>query len=202
MRASVRAAFALVAVAAVAMGVGACTAPKSTIGSDAPVATTASAAGKESGERGDARGGASGASGTGDAKGAIRVVAASADADALSLIRTKRLEAKAEGRVLVVLASASWCEPCRKLKEEIHAGRLDSRLGKVTLLAFDADADAERLASAGYRFQYIPYAALPGPDGRPAEASEARGQGGGAWREVVTKMEGWQSSSAASGAKE
>ena len=41
----------------------------------------------------------------------IRIVVASQDADALSLVRTERLRAKAEGRVLVVYAGASWCEP-------------------------------------------------------------------------------------------
>lgn len=124
--------------------------------------------------------------------GGVRVVPAAEESDALSLIRTERLKAKAEGRVLVVYASAAWCEPCRKLKEEIHAGRLDDRLARVTLLSFDADKDTDRLGSAGYKFQFIPYVALPGADGHPADSLEARGKGGGAWRELASKLEEWQ----------
>ena len=71
--------------------------------------------------------------------GKIVVLPAAQDSDALSAIRTERLKAKAEGRVLVVYVSATWCDPCKKLKEEIEAGRLDDRYGKTTLLAFDAD---------------------------------------------------------------
>lgn len=125
--------------------------------------------------------------------GGVRVVAASEDTDAPSLIRTARLQAKAEGRLLVVYAGASWCEPCRRFKQEVHAGRLDARLGKITLLAFDADRDAERLASAGYRFQYIPFVALPGPDGKPVDSEQATGKGGGAYLVLVSKLEAWQS---------
>jgi thiol-disulfide isomerase/thioredoxin len=122
----------------------------------------------------------------------IRVVPAPAESDALSLVRTERLRAKAEGRVLVVYAGATWCEPCKRFKEEIHTGRLDGQLPKVTLLAFDADRDTERLASAGYRFEYIPYVALPGADGHPTDTQEARGKGSGAWRELIAKLEAWQ----------
>jgi thiol-disulfide isomerase/thioredoxin len=122
----------------------------------------------------------------------VRVVPASAESDALSLVRTERLRAKAEGRVLVVYAGATWCEPCKRFTEEIHTGRLDGQLPKVTLLAFDADRDTERLASAGYRFEYIPYVALPGADGHPTDTQEARGKGSGAWRELIAKLEAWQ----------
>lgn len=123
----------------------------------------------------------------------IRVIGAAQDSDALSLIRTERLRAKAEGRVLVVYVSATWCEPCKKLKEEIDAGRLDDRYGKTTLLAFDADKDIDRLGSAGYTFKFVPYVALPGADGRPAETQEATGKGANAWRELLGKLDAWQS---------
>lgn len=129
---------------------------------------------------------------TAEAKGRLEVVTASADSDALSLVRTERLEAKADGRVLVVYVSATWCEPCKKLKEEIAAGRLDDRLGRTTLLAFDADKDLDRLASAGYSFQFVPFVALPGPDGRPKDTQQATGKGGTAWRELLGKLEAWQ----------
>lgn len=122
----------------------------------------------------------------------IKVVTAAADGDTLSTIRTARLQAKADGRVLVVYVSATWCEPCRRMKEEIHAGRLDDALGKTTLLAFDADRDADRLASAGYTFSFIPFVALPGADGHPADSLEAKGKGSNAWRELLGTLEDWQ----------
>lgn len=126
------------------------------------------------------------------ARGKLQVVTATQDSDALSLIRTERLKAKAEGRVLIVYVSAMWCEPCKKLKEEILAGRLDERLGKTTLLAFDADKDIDRLGGAGYTFKFVPFVALPGADGRPADTQEATGKGGSAWRELLGKLDAWQ----------
>lgn len=125
--------------------------------------------------------------------GKIQVVPAAQDSDALSAIRTERLKAKADGRVLVVYVSATWCEPCKKLKEEIEAGRLDNRYGKTTLLAFDADKDVDRLGAAGYTFKFVPYVALPGADGRPAESQEATGHGKDAWKELLGNLDAWQS---------
>jgi thiol-disulfide isomerase/thioredoxin len=125
-------------------------------------------------------------------KGRIRLVTAEQDSDALSLIRTERLKAKADGRVLVVYVSATWCEPCKKMKEEIDAGRLDDRYGKTTLLAFDADKDIDRLGAAGYTFKFVPYVALPGSDGKPAETQEAVGKGATAWKELLGKLDAWQ----------
>jgi thiol-disulfide isomerase/thioredoxin len=125
-------------------------------------------------------------------RGKLQVLAATADSDALSAIRTERLKAKAEGRVLVVYVSATWCEPCKRLKEEIAAGRLDDRLGKTTLLAFDADKDVDRLRSAGYSFEFVPFVALPGADGHPADTQQATGKGGSAWRELLDKLDAWQ----------
>jgi len=128
----------------------------------------------------------------GKPKGHVKVEVASQDSDALSLIRTKRLEAKAQDRVLVVYVSATWCEPCKKLKAELESGRLDDQLGTVTLLAFDADKDIDRLGSAGYTFKFVPFVALPGADGRPVDTQEATGKGSGAWRELLGKLEAWQ----------
>ncbi len=123
---------------------------------------------------------------------AVRVVNASQDTDALTLVRTERLKAKAEGRVLVVYAGASWCEPCKRFKDQVHTGRLDEKLPHVTLLAFDADRDTERLAAAGYRFSFIPFVALPGADGHPTDTQEARGKGSNAWTELLAKLEAWE----------
>lgn len=122
----------------------------------------------------------------------VKIVEAAQDSDALSLVRTKRLEAKAEGRVLVVYVSATWCEPCKRLKAELESGRLDERLAKVTLLAFDADRDGDRLGAAGYSYRFVPYVALPGADGHPADSQQATGKGGEAWRELLGKLDTWQ----------
>jgi thiol-disulfide isomerase/thioredoxin len=120
------------------------------------------------------------------------VLHASQDSDALSLIRTKRLEAKADNRVLVVYVGATWCPPCKKFKEEIASGRLDQRLSKTTLLEFDVDKDGDRLAAAGYTFKFVPFVALPGADGHPAETQEATGKGSNAWTELMGKLDSWQ----------
>lgn len=117
---------------------------------------------------------------------------AEADRDAISAIRSARLQAKAEGRVLVVFVSATWCPPCKKMKSEIDAGHLDARLGKTTLLAFDADRDEARLKAAGYAFKYVPFVALPGADGQPADSQQATGEGKEAWKELLAKLDAWQ----------
>lgn len=132
------------------------------------------------------------ASSTPGAHGHVVVTPAAADSDAISTIRVARLQAKAEGRVLVVYVSATWCDPCKKLKAEIEAGHLDDRLGKTTLLAFDADKDGERLLAAGYQFRFVPFVALPGPDGHPADSQQATGGGKDAWKELLGKLDAWQ----------
>jgi hypothetical protein len=122
----------------------------------------------------------------------VRIVVAGQDSDALSVVRTERLRAKAEGRVLVVYAGAAWCEPCKRFKHAIQTGVLDDKLAKTTLLVFDADRDTERLASAGYKFQFIPFVGLPGADGHPTDTAEARAKGSESWRELIAKLETWQ----------
>jgi thiol-disulfide isomerase/thioredoxin len=122
----------------------------------------------------------------------VRIIPAALDTDALSLVRTKRLEAKAEARLLVVYVGATWCEPCKKFKAELESGRLDDRLGRVTLLAFDADKDVDRLGSAGYTFNFVPFVALPGADGHPSDSQQATGKGAQAWRELLGKLDSWQ----------
>lgn len=126
------------------------------------------------------------------AENGIRVVMATQDTDALSLVRTERLRAKAEGRVLVVYAGAGWCEPCKRFKNAVQTGALDDKLAKTTLLVFDADRDGERLGSAGYTFKFIPYVGLPGNDGHPTDSAEARSKGSEAWRDLIAKLQTWQ----------
>ncbi len=125
------------------------------------------------------------------ASSAVRLDPAPADGDAASLIRTRRLQAKSEGRVLVIYVSATWCAPCTQFKKELASGRLDARLAKVTLLGFDADQDGERLVAAGYSWHAIPFVALPGPDGRPTDSIEAKGGSGSAWKELLGKLDTW-----------
>ena len=60
------------------------------------------------------------------------------------------------------------------------------------LLAFDADRDADRLSGGGYAFKFIPYVALPGADGHVSDSQEAKGHGKDAWRELLTKLDDWQ----------
>ena len=122
----------------------------------------------------------------------VRIVTAGQDSDALSVVRTERLRAKAEGRILVVYAGAGWCEPCKRFKHAVETGALDDTLAKTTLLVFDADRDTERLLSAGYKFQFIPYVGLPGADGHPIDSAEARAKGSESWRELIATLEAWQ----------
>lgn len=122
----------------------------------------------------------------------IMVVQAPQDTDAVSAIRTARLQAKADGRVLVVFVTATWCSPCKRMKSEIDAGNLDARFGKTTLFAFDADRDQDRLKAAGYTYKFVPFVALPGADGSPADSQQATGEGSNAWRELLGKLDAWQ----------
>ena len=77
--------------------------------------------------------------------------------------------AKAEGRVLVVYAGATWCEPCKRFKAPMQTGRLDDKLAKTTLLVFDADRDTDRLARGGLHVPVHPVRGLPGADGHPTD---------------------------------
>ena len=60
----------------------------------------------------------------------------------------------------------------------------------MDLLGFDADHDAERLASAGYVSRLIPLFALPGPDGR-ASGKQVEGgiKGEGAVGFIAPRLE-------------
>lgn len=97
----------------------------------------------------------------------LRFLGAPADAELGAFLRTERLRAKGEGRLLVLYAGAPWCPPCRRFHAAAHEGALDASLGRVTLVELDADKDAERLAGLGYVFKNIPYFAVPGETGRP-----------------------------------
>ena len=100
-----------------------------------------------------------------DGPGKLRIVRPPPDAEVTSFVRTERLRAKADGRVLVVYAGAKWCDPCKHFHALAYGGKLDARLSRMELLEFDVDADTERLAGAGYKYRFIPYFALAGADG-------------------------------------
>ena len=180
-------------VLAIALIAGACN-PSPKISQDAPTTPGGSGTGKNANANASANANATAnASATAKAEAeGVRVVVAGQDGDALSVVRTERLKAKAEGRVLVVYAGAAWCEPCKRFKNAIQTGSLDQKLAKTTLLVFDADRDTDRLAAAGYKFSFIPYVALPGTDGHPTDSAEARSKGSESWRELISKLEAWQ----------
>ncbi len=125
----------------------------------------------------------------------LRVIEAPGDVDAASLIRTERLRAKAEGKALVVYVGATWCDPCRKFHELTQSGSIDAELARITLLHFDADRDADRLAAAGYRYKFIPFFALAGADGGFTAQYETKGDGSkDTMRSIVRALAAWQPS--------
>jgi thiol-disulfide isomerase/thioredoxin len=65
-----------------------------------------------------------------------------------------------------VYVGAGWCEPCQRFHRAAESGELDALFPSLTMLEFDLDRDAQRLAAAGYSSKYIPLFALPTPDGK------------------------------------
>jgi thiol-disulfide isomerase/thioredoxin len=82
-----------------------------------------------------------------------------------SIVTDAIAKASAEKRKVVVYVGAPWCEPCQRFHRAAENGDLDAIFPDLTLVEFDHDRDAERLAAAGYVSKYIPLFALPGPDG-------------------------------------
>lgn len=119
----------------------------------------------------------------------LRMLEASPEDDVISLIRARRLAARAEGRVLVVYAGATWCEPCKRFRAGA-VQRASGSFAKIDLLVFDADRDRDRLAAAGYVLTQVPFAALPGGDGAPAEKASAPERPAG-YGELLARVEGW-----------
>jgi thiol-disulfide isomerase/thioredoxin len=86
--------------------------------------------------------------------------------DASSSIHEALAAASAEGRTLLVYVGATWCEPCQRFHHAVEQGELDAAFPRLSVLAFDADRDAEPLAAAGYFSRLIPLFAIPKGDGR------------------------------------
>jgi hypothetical protein len=120
----------------------------------------------------------------------LRVIKPPPDAELASFLRTERLRAKAESRVLVVYAGAKWCDPCKHFHALIDAGRLDAALARTTLVELDVDQDTERLSAAGYKYRFIPYFAVAGADGHPEKEMQVTGKDVG--DDTITQLIAWQ----------
>jgi hypothetical protein len=86
--------------------------------------------------------------------------------DVEPIITSELAQAMAAQDSLLVYVGASWCEPCQHFHDAAAAGKLDSELGGLRLLGFDADRDSEALEAAGYHSNLIPLFAVPRIDGK------------------------------------
>jgi hypothetical protein len=104
-------------------------------------------------------------------------------------VQDQETKLRARGRTVLVYEGATWCEPCQRFHEAARSGKLDGALADLTLLEFDADRDAERLAMAGYMSNLIPLFAAPGSDGR-ASGKQIEGgiKGNGSVDELVGRL--------------
>ena len=97
--------------------------------------------------------------------GHVELVEAAPEGEVEAIVRDALAKARTGKRKLVVYVGATWCEPCQRFHAAAARGELDAAFPDLTLLAFDATRDGERLASAGYVSQFIPAFTLPSPDG-------------------------------------
>lgn len=124
---------------------------------------------------------------------AIARVRAPEDVELTSWLRAERLRAKAEGRALVVFVAAGWCPPCKRVKAALGAGTDGYAGAPVRLVELDADADAARLAAAGYASASVPALARVEPHGGPGarwEAPDDKTEAGivAAWRDALARV--------------
>jgi thiol-disulfide isomerase/thioredoxin len=129
------------------------------------------------------------ASGRAAPAGHVVLVDAPADGPVDALVRNAASAAAREKRRLLVYAGATWCEPCQRFHQAAAAGSLDATFPDLTMLVFDMDRDAERLAAAGYVSKYIPLFALPAADGT-ASGKQVEGgiKGEGAVGYIVPRL--------------
>jgi thiol-disulfide isomerase/thioredoxin len=122
-------------------------------------------------------------------RGHVEIVASPPEGDVAAWVGTTRSDLHARGRTVLVYEGAIWCEPCQRFHEAVAAGKLDEAFPNLTLLEFDADRDAERLALAGYAPQLIPFFAAPGDDGRASgQAIEGGVKGDGAVDQIAKRL--------------
>lgn len=119
----------------------------------------------------------------------IRFVTPGADADFAKVVRSETERAKSEGRDFLVYVGATWCEPCQRFHDAAKRGELDDAFPSLTILEADADADRERLATAGYGAEMIPLFAIPSPEGRgTARRIEGSVKGDGAIANITPRL--------------
>ena len=117
---------------------------------------------------------------TAEVAGKLELVDAPATTNIAAYVAPLVPEAAREHKKLVVYVGATWCEPCRYFHAAAVAGQLDSRLGDLRVLVFDADRDADALRAAGYAAPMIPLFALPAADGQASGmqiAGSIKGEG-------------------------
>lgn len=111
------------------------------------------------------------------------------DGDLAAIAKSEAERAKKDGRVLLVYAGATWCEPCQRFHEAAVAGEIQGDLPPLRMLELDLDRDGDRLAAAGYGSRMIPLFAVPGPDGRGSDLRiEGSIKGSGAVSNIVPRL--------------
>ncbi len=116
--------------------------------------------------------------------------AAAGVSDAAVPVRAAREAARAEGRTLLVYVGATWCEPCQRFHHAVEQGELDAAFPRLSILGFDADRDAQALASAGYKSRLIPLFAIPLDDGRASgKQIEGSVKGEAAVSEITPRLQ-------------
>lgn len=98
--------------------------------------------------------------------GKLELIDAPKSDDVAPLIAKEVARAKTDHKKLLVYMGAVWCDPCVKFHEAANRGELDQVFGDVRMLVFDADRDNAAIERAGYKYEFVPLFALPGPDGR------------------------------------
>lgn len=115
---------------------------------------------------------ATGTAGAGARNAKVRIIELTQEGDLPSLIRAANVRAKEEHRTLVVYVGADWCPPCKMFHEAVLRGDFDEKFPNLTVMMVDLDANKERVLAAGYGSKFIPFFAVPGPDGHKAKGFE------------------------------
>jgi hypothetical protein len=123
--------------------------------------------------------------------GHLQIEEAPPAGDVETLVKDANAKAAAMHRRLLVYEGATWCEPCKRFHKAAAQGDLDAAFPDLNILAFDADRDGERLASAGYVSRLIPLFALPAADGT-ASGKQVEGgiKGDGAVAYITPRLKG------------
>ncbi|MBK8235515.1 MAG: thioredoxin family protein [Deltaproteobacteria bacterium] len=117
------------------------------------------------------------------------VRAAAGDAGVGPVVKAAQRDADAQGRRLVVYASAPWCEPCQVFHRAVEAGELDRELAGIRFLEFDVDVDSLLLSDAGYGGRLIPRFVLPDAEGHGTDDKIEGGvKGERAAQEIMTRL--------------